>query len=190
MQDAVTGALEEAIENQTGTQVDLPDASDMENNGGYINYKSETKNYLTKDEKMQASLIFQKDNDGLSIALQLTGEAGKSFLATISHIPDYFTLPLKGKFAVSNAYDGINPTATVLLMNATEKGMMTSEVPYEGELIITKLTQEDVEFEIAGIGGNATDTDSPSNWIPISGNGKLTHPIILSYGIDKNKVLK
>lgn len=190
MQDAVTGAMEKTIENQTGTQVDLPDASDIENNGGYINYKSETKTYLNVDERMQATVMFQKYKDGLSIALQLTGEAGKSFLASINHVPDAFSLPLKGKFAVSNAFDGINPTATVLFMNATENGMMTSEVPYEGELIITKLTQEEVEFEIAGIGGNATDTDSPSNWRPISGNGKLTHPIILSYGIDKNKVLQ
>jgi hypothetical protein len=190
MQDAVTGAMEEAIENQTGTQVELPDASDMENNGGYINYKSETKTYLTKDEKMQASLIFQKDNDGLSIALQLTGEAGKSFLATISHVPEDFSLPLKGKFAVSNKYDGINPSASVLFMNATENGMMASEVPYEGEITITKLSKDEVEFEIAGKGGDASDAESPSNWKSILGNGKLTNPIIMSYGIDKNKVLK
>ena len=51
MQDAVTGTIEKAIENQTGTQVDLPDAGDMDNNGGFINYKSETKTYLTDDEK-------------------------------------------------------------------------------------------------------------------------------------------
>lgn len=190
MQDAVTGAMEEAIENQTGTQVELPDASDMENNGGYINYKSETKTYLTKDEKMQASLIFQKDNDGLSIALQLTGEAGKSFLATISHVPEDFSLPLNGKFAVSNKYDGINPSASVLFMNATENGMMASEVPYEGEITITKLSKDEVEFEIAGKGGDASDAESPSNWKSILGNGKLTNPIIMSYGIDKNKVLK
>jgi hypothetical protein len=190
MQDAVTGAMEEAIESKTGTQVELPNASDMENNGGYINYKSETKTYLTNDEKMQASLIFQKDNDGLSIALQLTGEAGKSFLATISHIPNDFSLPLKGKFAVSNKYDGINPSASVIFMNATENGMMTSEVPYEGEITITKLTKDEVLFEIAGKGGDASDAESPSNWKAISGNGKLTNPIIMSYGIDKNKVLK
>lgn len=190
MQDAVTGTIEKAIENQTGTQVDLPDAGDMDNNGGFINYKSETKTYLTDDEKMQASVIFQKDNEGLSIALQLTGEAGKSFIATISHVPEDFSLPLIGKFAVSNKYDGINPSASVLFMNATENGMLTSETPFEGELIITKLTKDEVKFEISGKGGNATDADSPSNWKPISGNGKLTSPIIMSYGIDKNNVLK
>lgn len=190
MQDAVTGTIEKAIESKTGTQVELPDATDMENNGGYINFKSETKTYLTDDEKMQASVIFQKDNDGLSIALQLTGEAGKSFMATISHIPDDFSLPLKGRFAVSNGYDGINPSASVIFLNATENGMLTSEVPYEGEITITKLSKDEVKFEIAGKGGDASDAESPSNWKPISGNGKLTHPIIMSYGIDKNKVLK
>ncbi len=190
MQDAVTGAMEEAIESKTGTKVDLPDASDMENNGGYINYKSETKTYLTDDEKMQATVIIQKENEELSIALQLTGEAGKSFIATISHIPNDFSLPLKGKFAVSNAYDGTNPSATVLFMNATENGMMTSELPYEGEITITKLSKDEVKFEIAGKGGNASDAESPSNWKSISGKGKLTNPIIMSYGIDKNNVLK
>ncbi|GEM_PF-1532681 len=190
MHDAVTGGMEKAIENKTGTQVELPDASDMENNGGFINYKVANKVFLKADEKMQATAIFNKDQEGLSIALQLVGENGKSFLATISHIPENFTLPLKGKFAVSNKYDGINPTATVLFMNATENGMMTSEVPYEGEITITKLSKDEVKFEIAGKGGNATDADSPSNWKPISGNGKITSPIILSYGIDKNNVLK
>lgn len=95
MQDTVTNAMEKAIENQSGTQVDLPDADDMENNGGYINYKSETKTYLSDDEKMQATVIIQKENKDLTIALQLAGEAGKSFLVTVSHIPNNFSLPLK-----------------------------------------------------------------------------------------------
>lgn len=190
MQDAVTDGMEKAIENKTGTQVELPDASDMENNGGFINYKVANKVFLKADEKMQATAIFNKDQEGLSIALQLTGEAGKSFMVTISHIPDDFSLPLKGKFAVSNKYDGINPSASVLFMNATENGMMTSELPYEGEITISKLTKDEVLFEIAAKGGDAIDAESPSNWKPIFGNGKLTNPIILSQGIDKNKVLK
>lgn len=190
MQDAVTGTMEKAIENQTGTQVDLPDAEDMDNNGGFVNYKSENKVYLKDDEKMQAAVIFQKDNDGLSIAFQLTGENGKSFVATVSHVPENFSLPLKGKFAVSNAYDGENPSASLIYMNVSESGMMISESPFEGEITITKLTKDEVLFEIDGKGGDASDTDSPSNWKAISGNGKLTSPIIMSYGIDKNNVLK
>lgn len=190
MQDAVTGTMEKAIENQTGTQVDLPDAEDMENNGGFVNYKSENKVYLKDNEKMQASVIFQKENEELSIAFQLTGENGKSFVATLSHVPENFSLPLKGKFAVSNAYDGENPSASIIYMNVSESGMMTSELPFEGEITITKLTKDEVLFEIQGKGGDASDTDSPSNWKAISGNGKLTSPIIMSYGIDKNNILK
>jgi hypothetical protein len=43
---------------------------------------------------------------------------------------------------------------------------------------------------LEGKGSDASDADSPSNWKAISGNGKITNPIILSYGIDKNNVLK
>ncbi|MVO10178.1 hypothetical protein GOQ30_13480 [Flavobacterium sp. TP390] len=189
-QDVITGAMEKVVENKTGTQVDLPDTEDMDNNGGFINYKSESKTYLNGNERMQATVIFQKDNDGLSIALQLTGENGKSFIATLSHIPEHFSLPLNGKFAVSNRYDGTNPSAMIMFMDVTENGMMTSEVPYEGEITIIKLTKDIVEFKIDGKGGETSDIDSPSNWKAISGKGKITHPIILSYGIDKNNVLK
>jgi hypothetical protein len=190
LQDAVKGTMEKAIENQTGTQVDLPDTEDIEKNAGYIHYKSEGKVYLTGKEKMQASAIFQKDNDGLTIGLQLAGEKGNSMIVTVGHVPEDFTLPLKAKFAVSNAYDGKTPVATIMYMNVTENGMITSEIPYEGELIITKLSKNNMAFEINGKGGDASDAESPSNWKTITGNGKLSFPIIQSYGIDKNNVLK
>lgn len=190
MQDAVTDAMENAIERKTGTQIDLPDKSDMEDNGGFINYKSATKTYLTEKEKMQATVIFQKDNDGLSIAFQMTGENGKSFVATINHISEKFTLPVTAKFAISNKYDGKNPIASLTFIEVTDAGMKSSEVPFEGEMVITKLSKDEVAFEINGKGSDAMNIDSPSNWNVISGNGKLVHPIILSYGIDKNNILK
>lgn len=190
MQDEVTDAVENAVERKTGTQVDLPDTSEMADNGGFIKYKSATKTYLTEKEKMQATVIFQKDNDGLSIAFQMTGENGKSFVATISDISKKFTLPLKAKFAISNKYDGENPTANITFMEVNDTGMKSSEVPFEGEMIITKLSKDEVTFEINGKGSDAMNIDSPSNWNVITGNGKLVHPIILSYGIDKNNILK
>ena len=189
-QDTINGAMEKVIENRTGTKVDLPDADDIENNAAYITYKSEVKNYLDGKEKMQASVIFQKDGEGLSIVLQGVAEGGKSFMATMSHIPDSFSLPLKGKFAVSNRYDGVNPSAVIMFMNVTENGMMTSEVPYEGELTISKLSKSGIEFQINGKGGDPSDAESPTNWKTMSGSGKISSPIIMSYGIDKNNVLK
>ena len=69
----------------------------------------------------------------------------------------------------------------------------------ENEITIVKLgpSQEEngvmkreVTFEINGKGSDAMNIDSPSNWNVITGNGKLVHPIILSYGIDKNNILK
>lgn len=189
-QDAMNTTLEKVIENKTGTQVDLPDADEMENNAAYVTYKSESKNYLDGKEKMQASVIFQKNNEGLSIVLQAVGEGGTSFMATMSHVSDNFSLPLKGKFAVSNRYDGVIPSAVIMFMNVTENGMMTSELPYEGELTISKLSKSGIEFQINGKGGDPSDAESPSNWKVISGKGKIISPIILSYGIDKNNVLK
>ncbi|MDK2771560.1 MAG: hypothetical protein KYX68_04945 [Flavobacterium sp.] len=190
MQDAVTDAMENAIERKTGAEIDLPDTSEMENSGAFVNYKSATKTYLTEKEKMQATVIFQKDNEGLSIAFQMTGENGKSFVTTISHISEKFTLPLKAKFAIGNEYDGENPTANITFMEVNDTGMKSSEVPFEGEMIITKLSKDEVVFEINGKGSDAMNIDSPSNWNEIKGNGKLVHPIILSYGIDKNNILK
>ena len=189
-QDSITNAMEKAIESKTGTKVDLPDAVDMDKNAGYVNYKSATKVYLKGNEKMQASAIFQKDNEGLSIGLTLSGESGNSMLAIINHIPENFSLPLNGKFAVGNRYDGKSPVATLMYMNVTEKGMTTSEIPYEGEMIITKLSKTEINFEINGKGGDPTDAESPSNWKPITGKGKLEYPILQSFGIDKNNVLK
>lgn len=190
MQDALTDAMENAIERKTGAEIDLPDTSEMENSGAFVNYKSATKTYLTEKEKMQATVIFQKDNEGLSIAFQMTGENGKSFVTTISHISEKFTLPLKAKFAINNKYDGENPTVSLTFMEVNDTGMKSSEVPFEGEMVITKLSKDEVAFEINGKGSDATNIDSPSNWNAITGNGKLVHPIILSYGIDKNNILK
>ncbi|MEZ4876019.1 MAG: hypothetical protein R2805_00470 [Flavobacterium sp.] len=99
-------------------------------------------------------------------------------------------MPLKGKFAVNNRYDGKNASAVIMFMNVTDNGMMTSELPYEGEISITKLSKDSIEFEINGKGGDASDAESPSNWKAISGSGKMISPIIMSYGIDKNNVLK
>ena len=190
MQDAVKGAMEEAIESKTGSPVDLADSEDFDRNAGFISYKSATQNYLTGEEKMTAGVIFQKENEGLSISFQFTGNDGTSFITVINRIPEDFALPLEGKFAVSNAYDGVNPVAVVMYMKVTESGMVASEMPYEGFMRITKLSKDTIEFEIDGKGSDATDADSPSNWKAISGKGKITYPIIQSYGIDKNVVLK
>lgn len=190
-QDAMNSAIEKAIENRTGNQVEIPDAESIEKNAGYVFYKSEKQTYLDGKEKMQSSVIIEKSKDnGLSISFQLSGEGGKSFLAIISHVPENFSLPLIGKYAVSNGYDGESPTATIMFMNVTETGLMTSEIPYEGELIITKLSNSNVELEIKGRGGNPSDAESPSNWKNLNGTITMEYPMIQSYNIDKNNVLK
>jgi hypothetical protein len=191
-QDTLTNALEKAVESQTGTQIDLPDAAEMADNAGLVSYETVDKVYLKDDKMTQATLIINKEKkaDKLLISLQLVGETGKSFTLSLGNVPENFSLPLKGKFAVSNAYDGVNPTASVMFLDINEGGMQATAMPYEGELTITKLSKTSVEFELEGKGGDATDVESPSNWKAISGKGKLVNPIIMSYGIDKNDVLK
>jgi hypothetical protein len=188
--DAATKGVEQLIESKTGTEVNLPNTDAMENNAGFVSYQSERKTYLTGNEKMQATALFQKDKDGLAIALQLVGEDGRSFMATIHHIPEDFALPLKAKFAVSNQYDGVNPVATVMFMGINENGVQSSEMPFEGEMIISQLSETQIAFEIDAKGSDATDANSPSNWKKITGKGKLVQPIIVSQGIDKINVLK
>jgi hypothetical protein len=190
MQDATTNAMGKALESKTGTQIDGLNTSNLENNAGFVTYKTNGTIYLSGDEKMQATVIINKDNDGLSIAFQLAGENGKSFMATVSKVPENFTLPLTSIFSVSNSHNGSDPTATILFMNLTENGVEPTSVPFEGQLIITKLSKNDIEFEINAKGSFAADAESPSNWKPILGNGKISNPIVLSYGIDKNKILK
>ena len=189
-QDSINNALENVIENRTGTQVELPDAESIDKNAGYVFYKSEKQTYLDGKEKMQSSVTIEKNNDGLTLTFQLSSDIGSSFIASITHIQENFTLPLTGKFAVSNSYDGKNPTAMVMFMDVSENGLMASEIPYEGELIISRLSNENVEIEIKGKGGNPTDAESPSNWKMLNGTIKMKSPMIQSFNIDKNNVLK
>lgn len=185
-----SNAEKEGSKDSARVEIDIPDSDEMDQNNGVVQFKTAKKVYLTGKEKMQATAVFDKTNDGLSIGFQLAGDQGKSFIATVTHIPENFTLPLKAKFALSNAFDGKSPVGTVLFLDVSEQGMMTSPMPFEGEMVITKLSKDFMEFEIDGKGGDATDAESPSNWIEIRGQGTLSHPIILSSGIDKNKVLK
>jgi hypothetical protein len=192
LQDSMKNAMESAIESKAGTQVDLPDAANMEDNAGYISYKSDKTVYTKGTERMQATVTINKDKnkENFMIALQLGGETGKSFMLTMGEVPPNFTLPITGKFSPNNAYDGKNPTALVMFLNVSENGIAAAENPYEGKFTITKLSSKIVEFSISGKGSDATNVESPSNWVGISGSGKLINPIVMSYGIDKNTILK
>lgn len=189
-EDTSVNMYEKTIEKATGVQIDGIENLELANNSGSVVFKAEAKTYLTGKEKMQGSVTINKDKDGLSFAMQFSAENGKSFLAMISKIPDDFSLPITGKFSVSNAHDGINPVATIIFMNVSENGVLPNKIPFEGDLVITQLTKEKVAFEINAKGGESTDTESPSNWVPVTGSGLMENPVIMSYGIDKNKVIK
>ena len=190
MQDAVTGNLEKVIESQTGAKVDLGDADAYSENLGSVEFIADERQYLKKREKLQAVALFQKDEKGLNISFQLTGEEGKSLVVIVSHIPENFTLPIKARFAVSNNFDGENPVATLLFMHADENGMLSTPIPYEGVLTINRLSEMEMTFEVQAQGGYATETDSPASWKPVIVSGVLKSPIIQTFGIDKQNVLR
>ncbi len=189
-QDALNSTMEKAIEARTGTKVDLGDAGSYEDNNGSVSFIADNKTYLSKEEKLQAVALFQKEKEGLAISFQLSGQEGKSFIVIVNHIPDNFSIPLRARFSVSNSYDGINPVATLMFMEAEGNGMLSSPIPFEGSLIITRLTEKEMSFEVDAKGAGPEDTDSPSEWKPIKVLGTLQAPIIQSIGIDKKDVLK
>lgn len=189
-QDALTSQMEKAIEAKTGEKVNLGTADSYENNSGSVSFVSNGQTYIKSDEKFQAIAIFQKDKDGLAMSFQLTGAEGKSLLVIIKHIPEDFKLPLTGKFAVSNSFDGVNPVATMMLMQTNESGIVNSPMPFEGTLTVGKLTEAEITFEVDAKGGNTTDAESPSAWKSIIVSGQLKVPIIQTSGIDKKVILK
>lgn len=188
--DALTNQMEKAIEAKTGNKVDLGTADSYENNSGSVSFVSNGQTYIKSDEKFQAIAIFQKDKDGLAMSFQLTGTEGKSLLVIIKHIPEDFKLPLTGKFAVSNSFDGVNPVAAMVLMQTSESGVLNSPMPFEGTLTVSKLNEAEITFEVDAKGGNTTNAESPSAWKSIIVSGQLKVPIIQTSGIDKISVLK
>ena len=190
MQDAVTATMEKAIEENVGVSVDLGDAASFRENAGSVDFIVGDKIYLQKSNKLVANAIFMLEEGGLAISFQMANAKGGSLIAMINHIPRDFSLPLVGKFSVSNSYDGENPVASLMYMETGEAGMMMTPMPYEGTLTITKLTEEEMEFEAVAKGGEPIDAENPANWKPIQVKGSLKMPIIQSLGIDKDDVLK
>jgi hypothetical protein len=187
-QDNTQSNRQENSQNETDTQIDIPEGEEMDRNAAVVFYKSGNNAIFDGSEKMTATVIIQKDQEGLAIAFQLAGEDGKSIATTIAKIPENFSLPLKSTFTKNNLYDGKNPLASLIILATAENGL--ADMPFEGTLTITKLSEDAIEYTIEGKGGGYTDADNPSKWKNITSSVKITTPIILSQGIDKNKVLK
>ena len=188
-EDAIKKRIEKSIEEKTGTKVDFGNIDKYEDNKAFVSFKAADKVYLKNDEKLKGSVVIQKENDELSISFQLSDENGKALVTIVNHIPKNFSLPIIGKFAVSNHYDGVNPVATFMFMQARED-IITSPTPFEGTLKILKLSAKEITFEMEGNGGEPIDAESPSAWKPMSAKGVITSPIIQTFGIDKKDVLR
>ena len=188
--DAIKNSLEKAIEEKSGTKVDYGNADAYSESSGTVSFKTADKVYLKNEEKLQSTVIFQKEKDVLSISFQLSDENGKALIAMLTHVPPNFTLPLTAKFAVSNSYDGVNPVATFIFMHASENALLNSPMPFEGTLTIIKLTDKEITFEMDGKGGQPENAETPANWKSMSAKGILNSPLIQTYGIDKKEVFR
>ncbi len=188
-QDAITRTLEKTIIERSGTKVDLGAVDQYANTSAIVSFSTADKVYLKANEKLKGTALFQKENDIVSISFQISDENGKALIATINHIPKTFTLPIIGKFMLSNSYDGINPVATFMYMQANET-MITSPTPFEGTLTILKLNEKEVVFEMEAKGGEPIDAENPSAWKGMSAKGVITSPIIQTFGIDKKDILR
>lgn len=189
-ENAVNNAIENAIEKESGVQVDLPNIDNVAQNSASLMFQIGDKKILDGTEWMQGSVVFQKDEKGLTIALTFMGDGGNSASIQLSKVPEDFELPLEMSIAYNPQENTTDPTATVILMTVNDQTQSLPEMPFEGFFKLTKFNKDEMTFSFVGKGSNMTDVDSPSNWKEMKAEGKIFSPIIMSSGIDKNKVLK
>jgi hypothetical protein len=185
-----TNVLEKVLEAKSGQEVDLPNVNNLDKSEARVSFNVGEKQVQTTADKLTVGVIATKEKNELQIYFQITSESGRSFMAGLTHVPENFTLPLRGVFAISNAYDGKNPTATLMAMSLTENGAENFGMPFEGTLTITELTLEKVVFNVEAKGGDPADTEKPENWKPITMNAELKFPITQTIGTTKEQIFK
>lgn len=188
--DAVTKTMEQAIEAKVGQDIDLPSAESMLENHASVTYTVGDKTYLTPEEKMHAVVLVNKDASGLSISFQLSSESGSTMVVTASHVQQIKPLPLKAAFNAGNSYDGVHPLATAIFMSVQDNTISSNAIPYDGELIITRLSEEEVAFEVQAKGGHPQEATTPQSWKPIVIKASLKKPIIQTMGVESETIFQ
>lgn len=186
-----TKVLEQMIQSQTGETVELPDNYSLENSSAKIDYTHNGKTFFKTNETFSSNTIVKSSNGFLEIHFQIYGEEGKAVIVNIQKIPLDFKLPFKVSFTNNPLTEDEFTQATMTAMDmASPDAAIGFGIPYEGHIIINKMENRLVSFEVDAKGGNFISAETPSAWKPIKLKAELKNPMIQTIGIEKSKIFK
>lgn len=184
-------SLEQMIKNETGEHVELPDNYSMENSSAKVNYTFDGKPFFDAKETFTSGVVVKSVNGFLEIYLQLSSEDGKTLMVSSQKIPQDFKLPLKIPFLSHSHNSDEDMIATMSAVDLSNPEFSYGfGVPYEGEIIIIKMQNRLVAFEVNAKGGDYRVAQNPDSWKPIKAKIELINPIIQTMGIEKSKIFK
>lgn len=184
-------SLEQMIKNETGEHVELPDNYSMENSSAKVDYTIDGKPFFDAKETFTSGVVVKAVNGFLELYLQLHSEDGKTMMIASQKIPQDFKLPLIIPFVHLDHPSEDDMVATMSATDLSDPQFGQGfNLPFEGELKITKMQNRLVAFEVNAKGGDYMMAQSPENWKPIKAKIELINPIIQSMGIEKSKIFK
>jgi hypothetical protein len=185
---ATESLIEKAIESGSGQKVDLGNImenSEKQSASGQLDYNG--KPIISEDVKFNGSIQIIKNADGISIGATY-GSDVKSMMMSISNIKEGFSLPIVAQF--NHKTEG-QPKATLAIIGGEEgANMFNTPMPFDGTLTITELSSDQVIFEIYAKGADAGQAENSSAWKPFRGKFTMKSPVVISVGVEKEKVLK
>lgn len=185
---ATESLLEKVIESNSGQKVDLDNImenSEKQSASGQLNYNG--KPVISEDLKFNGSMQIIKNAEGITIGATYASDV-KSVVMSISNVKEGFSLPIVAQF--NHKMEG-QPKATMVMMGGEDSAnMFNIPMPFDGTLTITKLSPDQVIFEVDGKGADAGQAENPSAWKPFRGKFTMNSPVVMSVGIEKEKVLK
>lgn len=183
--------LEQMIQSQTGEDVELPDNYSIENSSAKIDFTFDGKPFFKSNENFSSNTVIKSSNGFIEIHFQIYGEEGKALIVNIQKVPINFKLPLKVPFTNNPLTEDDFTQATMSAMDlASPEASMGFGIPYEGHIIIRKMENRLVSFEVDAKGGDFMSAETPNAWKPIQLKAELINPMIQTMGIEKSKIFK
>lgn len=189
IQDAVTSTIESVAETQSGQSIDLPDGDSYEKNSTSGSLTIAGKEYMNSSMKFVANIAGQRDENGKTVSIQLINETGTTLMVVISNYPDKINVPFNCKLYKEGEEPSDKTSAKVVFMNLTENSMV-SYLSFGGELKITKMTNDEVEFSLDGKTGSPSDLENDGKWIDMKGKFLIKSPMVMTVGMQKEDILQ
>jgi hypothetical protein len=189
LQDVVGSTIESVAEAQTGQSIDLPDGDNYEKNQAIGTLSVNGKEYMNSSMKYIGNVAGQRDENGKLVSIQLANETGSTLMIVISKYPEKISLPFTCKLYKEGEIPSDKTSAKIVFMALTENSM-ESYLSFGGEVKITKMNEEEVEFSIDGKTGVPSNLDNPSKWIDMKGKFVIKSPTIMTIGMQKEDILQ